>query len=169
VVDDRGVNVEAPLAPPPPAEPSLLDRFSNRPWLLIARDTALALGFLVVLAGSAANIAIYLDSRGAEAGVPSAASVDAGDEVPAATTNDGVTTVTDQPSVVGTSVDTSASTPPVEAAPGTYVVAAGDVLYEIAVRHGTTPQALAELNGLADPNRIEVGQVLRLPEHAPNS
>ena len=43
-------------------------------------------------------------------------------------------------------------------------MARGDVLYQIAVQHGTTPQELASLNGLDDPNRIEVGQVLRLPE-----
>ena len=46
---------------------------------------------------------------------------------------------------------------------GTYSVRAGDTLGRIAKAHGTTWQALAKLNGLADPNVIEVGQVLKVP------
>lgn len=46
---------------------------------------------------------------------------------------------------------------------GTYTVRAGDTLGRIAKAHGTTWQALAKLNGLADPNVIEVGQVLKVP------
>ena len=45
-------------------------------------------------------------------------------------------------------------------APGTYVVRAGDTLGSIAAAHGTTWQALASTNHLADPNLIYVGQVL---------
>ena len=46
---------------------------------------------------------------------------------------------------------------------GTYSVRAGDTLGRIAKAHGTTWQALAKLNGLANPNVIEVGQVLKVP------
>ena len=45
---------------------------------------------------------------------------------------------------------------------GTYTVRAGDTLDRIARLHGTTWQALAKLNGLADPNRLKVGQVLKV-------
>lgn len=44
-----------------------------------------------------------------------------------------------------------------------YRVAAGDTLSAIARRHGTTVPALTRLNGLRDPNRLQVGQRLRLP------
>jgi len=44
-----------------------------------------------------------------------------------------------------------------------YVVVRGDTLSAIARRHGTTVAALAGLNDIANPNRILVGQVLRLP------
>lgn len=44
----------------------------------------------------------------------------------------------------------------------TYTVVAGDTLSGIAARFGTTYQALAALNGIADPNKISVGQVLKL-------
>ena len=47
-------------------------------------------------------------------------------------------------------------------APSTYTVAAGDTLSGIAGRFGTTYQALARINGIADPNMIQVGEVLRL-------
>ena len=46
---------------------------------------------------------------------------------------------------------------------GTYSVRAGDTLGRIAKTHGTTWQALAKLNGLANPNVIAVGQVLKVP------
>ena len=46
---------------------------------------------------------------------------------------------------------------------GAYIVQAGDNLDRIAKSHGTTWQALAKLNGLPDPNRLKVGQVLKVP------
>lgn len=48
------------------------------------------------------------------------------------------------------------------AASGTYTVRAGDTLSSIAARFGTNYEALARINGIANPNIIEVGQVLRL-------
>lgn len=39
----------------------------------------------------------------------------------------------------------------------------GDTLEAIALRHGTSIEALAHLNGLTDPNVLQVGQQLRLP------
>ena len=43
-----------------------------------------------------------------------------------------------------------------------YTVQKGDTLKKIAAKFGTTLESLTSLNGLADPNRIYVGQVLRL-------
>lgn len=42
----------------------------------------------------------------------------------------------------------------------THTVAPGETLFAIARRYGTTVEELARLNGLRDPNRIRVGQVL---------
>ena len=44
----------------------------------------------------------------------------------------------------------------------TYTVQAGDTLSGIAAKYGTTYQELAALNGIADPNIIHVGQVLKV-------
>lgn len=44
----------------------------------------------------------------------------------------------------------------------TYTVRSGDTLSGIAAKYGTTYQHLAQINGIADPNRINVGQVLRI-------
>lgn len=48
---------------------------------------------------------------------------------------------------------------------GTYTVVSGDTLGEIAAKHKTTYQHLAEINGLADPNLIYPGQVLKVPSN----
>ena len=45
----------------------------------------------------------------------------------------------------------------------TYEVQAGDTLFSIARRFGTTVDAIVAANSLADPSQIEVGQVLVIP------
>jgi LysM repeat protein len=45
----------------------------------------------------------------------------------------------------------------------TYRVQSGDTLSAIATRFGTTVRAIVDLNNLADPNRLSVGQVLLIP------
>lgn len=45
----------------------------------------------------------------------------------------------------------------------TYTVRAGDTLYTIALRNGTTVQALINANNLTNPNRLDIGQVLIIP------
>jgi LysM repeat protein len=45
----------------------------------------------------------------------------------------------------------------------TYKVKSGDTLSSIAARFGTTVRVLVDLNGISDPSRLRVGQVLKLP------
>lgn len=49
---------------------------------------------------------------------------------------------------------------------GWYTVQPGDTLGDIAFRYGTTVPVLVRLNGLSDPDRLRVGQRLRLPQPA---
>ncbi|RPJ01825.1 MAG: LysM domain-containing protein [Chloroflexi bacterium] len=58
--------------------------------------------------------------------------------------------------------------PPVTPIPGppipnTYVVVRGDTLTSIALRFGTTVNALVQANGIVNPNLIYVGQLLNIP------
>ena len=46
----------------------------------------------------------------------------------------------------------------------TYTVVKGDTLSKIASRYGTTYQELAKLNGILNPNVINVGQKLKIPK-----
>jgi LysM domain-containing protein len=55
------------------------------------------------------------------------------------------------------------ATPRPPSAGGIYRVQTGDTLSEIAAANGTTWQVLAQLNGITDPRKIRVGQVLKLP------
>jgi LysM repeat protein len=50
-----------------------------------------------------------------------------------------------------------------DAAGRVYVVKAGDTLYSIAIRTGTTVQGIMQANGLRNPNYIWVGQALIIP------
>ncbi len=55
-----------------------------------------------------------------------------------------------------------------EARPGFYTVKKGDTLYSIALDHGQTYRDLAAWNGIDDPNRIQIGQQLRVtPPESP--
>jgi hypothetical protein len=56
-----------------------------------------------------------------------------------------------------------ASASPAPVGGGTYTVRSGDNLASIAARFGTTTRVLVQLNGIANPSLILVGQVLKLP------
>lgn len=58
-----------------------------------------------------------------------------------------------------TSEDAAAST----TVPATHTVAAGENLYRIGLKYGISWVAIASENGLANPNLLTVGQVLKLP------
>jgi LysM repeat protein len=45
----------------------------------------------------------------------------------------------------------------------TYKVKTGDTLVGIAAKFGTTPKAIATLNGITDPTSLHAGQVLKIP------
>lgn len=45
----------------------------------------------------------------------------------------------------------------------TYRVQSGDTLSAIAARFGTTTKVLVDLNGISDPSKLKIGQILRLP------
>jgi LysM repeat protein len=71
------------------------------------------------------------------------------------------------PAAAPAPVPAPAPTPVPAAAPapvtgGGYTVRAGDTLSGIAAANGTTWQALAQKNALADPNRLQIGQLLSL-------
>jgi LysM repeat protein len=55
--------------------------------------------------------------------------------------------------------------PPPPAGATTYVVQRGDNLFRIALRYNLSYMYLAQYNGIANPSRIYVGQVLRIPPH----
>lgn len=68
-----------------------------------------------------------------------------------------------EPTPVAPTPTAAGATPRPSSAGGTYRVQSGDTLSEIAAANGTTWQVLAKLNGITDPRKIRVGQVLKLP------
>jgi LysM repeat protein len=70
---------------------------------------------------------------------------------------------TPEPSAAPTEAPTA---PPTAAPPAeyrTYTVKSGDTLSKIAKQFGTTIDAIAELNGIVDKDRLSLGQVLKIP------
>jgi LysM repeat protein len=64
-------------------------------------------------------------------------------------------------------IPTTLPSSPAPDIPGaTHVVQPGETLYGIARRYSTTPQALAELNSLYNPEHVAAGQTLRIPGSA---
>lgn len=57
----------------------------------------------------------------------------------------------------------SPTDPPPSPKPTSYKVKRGDTLFGIAAEFGTTVKKLASLNGIEDPSKLRVGQVLELP------
>ncbi len=47
--------------------------------------------------------------------------------------------------------------------PSTYAIQAGDTLYALALKWGTTSDAIAQLNGITDPSGLQIGQVIKVP------
>jgi len=70
---------------------------------------------------------------------------------------------TEAPSIAPTEAPAVAPTAAPTAAHETYIVKSGDTLERIARRFGTTVDAIMELNGLTDRNRLSIGQRLLIP------
>lgn len=99
----------------------------------------------------------------ATAAAPTSTPASVTDSEPAATaTAEGVTAATATP-VPTLPPATTAPTTEETSGTTTYVVQAGDTLFSIASRYGTTVDAISQANGIADPTQIYVGQELTIP------
>jgi LysM repeat protein len=68
------------------------------------------------------------------------------------------------PATSGSSASPARATPGATAkAVRTYKVKSGDTLIGIAAKYGTTPKAIAALNGIAVSSNLHVGQILKIP------
>jgi peptidoglycan/xylan/chitin deacetylase (PgdA/CDA1 family) len=133
------------------------------------RQIALALGLLIALA-----LGTTAASPGDVAAQQTTYTVRAGDTLSSIAARHGTTVSAlaaanniANPNLirVGQVLRIPSAVPPPAPAPiaGTYTVRAGDTLFSIAARHGTTVSALAAANNIANPNLIRVGQVLVIP------
>ena len=164
--DDHGVNTQPPPPPHPPSEQSPGTTWSDvRVWGIKTRNAVLAAGFVVLVLGALADIAHFVDGRDSDRSSEAVFTQPLDTEVSPLQVLETNQTVTPTPAIVPTVPAQTALDPTLN----TYTVEPGDLLYDIAQRYGTTTQILAELNALEDPNRIEVGQVLAIPDSATES
>ncbi len=66
-----------------------------------------------------------------------------------------------------TATPEAAATPAPTSTPGKHVVQAGENLFRIALRYGTTVEAIAQANGITNAALIYVGQTLTIPGGTP--
>ena len=119
----------------------------------------------MLVLGALADIAHFVDGRDSDRSSEAVFTQPLDTEVSPLQVLETNQTVTPTPAIVPTVPAQTALDPTLN----TYTVEPGDLLYDIAQRYGTTTQILAELNALEDPNRIEVGQVLAIPDSATES
>jgi LysM domain-containing protein len=112
--------------------------------------------------GGTPSPSIVASSRPAATSEPTVPEATAGD-VPSHTLVPSDVEPTPRSPTPRSSTPTAADSTPRPASGGTYRVQSGDTLSEIAAANGTTWQVLAQLNGITDPRKIRVGQVLKLP------
>jgi len=108
-----------------------------------------------VMATAAANATLAAQATGEDEATP----------LPTETPTEPAPTPTASPIPEPTAVPTESAptaTPP-PAAGGTHVVQPGENLFRIALRYGTTVEAIASANGIANPALINVGQTLTIP------
>ena len=67
------------------------------------------------------------------------------------------------PATTGETATTEQPAPTTTATADSHTVAAGENLYRIGLRYGVSWVAIAQANNIANPNSIQVGQVLRIP------
>lgn len=72
------------------------------------------------------------------------------------------TSTTTPPVATRTTTPTPVTPTPVATKPATYIIRSGDTLGAIAARNNTTVQKLAQLNNIADPNKIYAGATIKL-------
>lgn len=131
---------------------------------------AVAFGALVVSRPSAGGPALQptvVDDGSASpsAGGSAAPTAPSADPVvtPAATPERTLVPSEVRPSAPPAATAAATDAAPTDAAPTSYTIKRGDTLSGVAGEFGTTWQVLAEINGITDPGRLRVGQVIRLP------
>lgn len=145
------------------------DRVSGQAALV----AVLALAFGAILLARPSGDAGAIVPPGASAVASADATAAAPTEVAAAPSIDATTPAPEETSAPATEAPATAapaSAPPsvqASAEPSTsgatYRVKSGDTLSVIAARFGTTTRVLVQLNGIEDPSKIKIGQILKLP------
>ncbi|MHB0869898.1 MAG: efflux RND transporter permease subunit [Chloroflexota bacterium] len=104
---------------------------------------------------------------GALAGVPGGAASGAGMQgAPSGGGAAGGAPAAAAPSGAGASTPGGQSQPSPPSQPGQHLVQPGDTVSDLARRYGTTVDEIARANGLANPDRINAGQKLEVPQQA---
>jgi len=149
--------------------PVLLDHGRIPPTLAVLspfrRGGQVALGGLMVVALGAVlagRLAAPDEGPAAAVASPSPTPVATPTSTPTARATPTALPATPSPTPTATPAPTPAPTPL------TYTVRSGDTLSRIANQHDTTVAAIVDLNGITDPSRLRIGQVLLIPLPTPS-
>jgi len=119
---------------------------------------------VLAVAVTAGFVVAFLVASGRAADVPSAAASPTPRRTPIVSLAPGETPQqTDAPTVQPRRTPTPAPVVTPEPSPFPHTIARGESLTYIAGLYCTSVEAISELNGITNPNRIQVGQVILIP------
>jgi hypothetical protein len=127
------------------------------------RTTVQAVLVALLVIAFAAIVLARVASGGVPAGAAGSPSAGASQPAGAASTEPSQPSESSAaPAASGAGAGASGS-PAASGAGQTYKVKSGDTLVGIAAKFGTTPKAIADLNGITNPASLKTGQVLKIP------
>ena len=151
-----------PAAGPPPFAPFWVETYRGSTLWSGSDDKAVKFGptapwqfFQVVAPQTGPRLQVIAAASGAAAFIPAA---DVGPSGPPSSARSEAKPETRAES----KPDAKAAAAPAPPASGQVAVAAGDTLYSIAKAHSLSVDKLISLNGLADPNALTIGQLLKI-------
>jgi len=151
----------SPPAPPPPSTPNAPGPRSRRSNSAVGWVIAAVVVLVLAVAGGLFTAWIVANMKAVPGPVAGAS------PTPAHVTSSAHPSVAPGASVSPTDAPRFTPTPPptaeVTLPPLTYVVEPGDHLVNIANLYGVTVQDILDLNGMTNPNKIQVGQTLLIP------
>jgi LysM repeat protein len=139
------------------------ERSMGQAALIVLMALAFALIVIAKLSGGSSPAGAVAASPTARATAHATSKSGSARPSPAPTVSASTVPGSSAPASAGAVSSAAATISPPPTGTRTYKVKAGDTLIGIAAKFGTTPKAIARLNGITNASNLRIGQVLKIP------